>query len=168
MEAVKDSLSQSYNTAKRALSTAPPNDVYLHWNAPGVEEIKPGEEAKAQQIADTMNKMQKHNFDKVSLPYNCILHILHQATSTKRTPAPSRLPRNPRQNPRTSKRHSDHPLQSPSPPLPRPLRAPRHLPDRLPLRQRTRLPPTGHRTRPPRHGHQSIRRARRKTRHPRQ
>ena len=69
MDAVKDSLTQGYNTAKRALSTAPPNDAYLHWDAPGVEEIKPDEEAKAQQIADTMNKMQKHNFDKVSQLY---------------------------------------------------------------------------------------------------
>lgn len=68
MDAVKESLAQGYNSAKRALSTAPPNDAYLHWDAPGVEEIKPDEEAKAQQIADTMNKMQKHNFDKVSLP----------------------------------------------------------------------------------------------------
>lgn len=69
MDAVKDSLTQGYNTAKRALSTAPPNDAYLHWDAPGVEDIRPDEEAKAQQIADTMNKMQKHNFDKASLPY---------------------------------------------------------------------------------------------------
>ena len=68
MDAVKESLAQGYNSAKRALSTAPPNDAYLHWDAPGVEEIKPDEEAKAQQIADTMNKMQKHNFDKVSVP----------------------------------------------------------------------------------------------------
>lgn len=64
MDAVKDSLSQNYNTAKRALSTAPPNDAYLRWDAPGVEKTKPDEEAKAQQIAETMNKMQKHNFDK--------------------------------------------------------------------------------------------------------
>ena len=68
MDAVKDSLTQGYNTAKRALSTAPPNDAYLQWDAPGVEEVQPGEEAKAQKIADTMNQMQKHNFDKVSVP----------------------------------------------------------------------------------------------------
>lgn len=64
MDAVKDTLTQGYNTAKSALSTAPPNDAYLHWDAPGVEEIKPDDDAKAQKIADTMNKMQKHNFDK--------------------------------------------------------------------------------------------------------
>ena len=68
MDAVKDSLAQGYNTAKRALSTAPPNDAYLRWDAPGVEKVKPDEEAKAQHIADTMNKMQKHNFDKVNTP----------------------------------------------------------------------------------------------------
>ena len=77
MDAVKDSLTQGYNTAKRALSTAPPNDAYLQWDAPGVEEVKPDEEAKAQQIADTMNKMQKHNFDKVSLPCS-IHHCIYQ------------------------------------------------------------------------------------------
>lgn len=70
MDAVKDSLAQGYNSAKRALSTAPPNDAYLRWDAPGVEEVKPDEEAKAQQIANTMNKMQKHNFDKVSMPFS--------------------------------------------------------------------------------------------------
>ena len=59
MSAVKDFLIQGFNTAKRAHSTAPPNDAYLQWNALGAEEIKPNEEAKAQQIADTMNKMQK-------------------------------------------------------------------------------------------------------------
>ena len=69
MDAVKESLNQGYTTAKRALSTAPPNDAYLLWDAPGVEDTRPDEEAKAQQIADTMNKMQKHNFDKASLPY---------------------------------------------------------------------------------------------------
>ena len=77
MDAVKDSLTQGYNTAKRALSTAPSNDAYLQWDAPGVEEVKPDEEAKAQQIADTMNKMQKHNFDKVSLPCS-IHHCIYQ------------------------------------------------------------------------------------------
>ena len=69
MEPVKDSLTQGYSAAKRALSTAPPSDAYLRWDAPGVEEIKPDEESKAEQIADTMNKMQKHNFDKVSPSY---------------------------------------------------------------------------------------------------
>ena len=72
MDAVKDSLTQGYNIAKCTLSTAPPYDAYLRWDAQGVEEIKPDEDTKAQQIADTMNMMQKHNFDKVRLP---ILHL---------------------------------------------------------------------------------------------
>ena len=73
MDAVKDSLTQGYNTAKCPLSTAPPNDAYLHWDALGVEVIEPDQEAKSQQIADTINKMQKRYFDKVrpppTLPY---------------------------------------------------------------------------------------------------
>lgn len=64
MDAVKDSLTQGYNTAKCPLSTAPPNDAYLHWDALGVEVIEPDQEAKSQQIADTINKMQKRYFDK--------------------------------------------------------------------------------------------------------
>ena len=82
MDTVKDSLTQGYNSAKRALSTAPPNDAYLHWDAPGVEEIKPDEEAKSQQIADTMNKMQKHNFDKVSPgPFPSLPYTPHHPTT---------------------------------------------------------------------------------------
>ena len=65
MDAVKVSLTNSFNSAKRALSSAPPNDVYLRWDAPGVEDVKPDEGAKAVQIAETMNRMQEHNFDKV-------------------------------------------------------------------------------------------------------
>ena len=69
MDVIKDAVSQGYNNVKRAVSSAPPNDAYLQWNAPGVENVKPDEDAKSQEIADTMNKMQKHNFDKVVLPY---------------------------------------------------------------------------------------------------
>lgn len=68
MDAAKETLTAGYNTAKRALSSAPPNDAYLRWDAPGVEAAVPDEEAKANQIADTMLKMQKHNFDKVHSP----------------------------------------------------------------------------------------------------
>ena len=69
MDVIKDTANQSYNNVKRAISSAPPNDAYLRWDAPGVETVKPDEDAKSQAIADTMNKMQKHNFDKVVLPY---------------------------------------------------------------------------------------------------
>lgn len=58
------SLTSAYNTVKRALSTAPPNDAYLRWDASGVETPKPDEEEKARKIGETMNKMQQHNFDQ--------------------------------------------------------------------------------------------------------
>jgi hypothetical protein len=41
------SITGAYETVKRALSTAPPNDAYLSWDAPGVETAKPDEEEKA-------------------------------------------------------------------------------------------------------------------------
>ena len=58
-------LSEGYKAAKRAVSSAPPNDAYLRWDTSGVETIRLDEE-KAQRIAETMNRMQKHNFNKVS------------------------------------------------------------------------------------------------------
>ncbi|KAF2030889.1 heme-dependent catalase [Setomelanomma holmii] len=58
------SLTGAYNTVKRAISSAPPNDAYLAWNASGVETPKPDEEEKARRIGQTMNKMQQHNFDQ--------------------------------------------------------------------------------------------------------
>lgn len=91
MDTVKDSLTQGYNSAKRALSTAPPNDAYLHWDAPGVEEIKPDEEAKSQQIADTMNKMQKHNFDKHRHAFRAT-HVKTQGIVKGTLTVPSSLP----------------------------------------------------------------------------
>lgn len=58
------SLQNAYDTIKQALSTAPPNDAYLHWDAPGVENPKPNEEETAKKIGEVMNKMQQHNFDQ--------------------------------------------------------------------------------------------------------
>ncbi|KAF2123374.1 heme-dependent catalase [Dothidotthia symphoricarpi CBS 119687] len=58
------SLSEAYNTVKRALSTAPSNDAYLRWDSPGVEDPKEDEGEKTRQIGETMNKMQQHNFDQ--------------------------------------------------------------------------------------------------------
>jgi hypothetical protein len=58
------SLTGAYNSVKRALSTAPPNDAYLRGDAPGVEVQKPDEEEKAKLIGETMNKLQQHNFDQ--------------------------------------------------------------------------------------------------------
>lgn len=57
-----ETINNAYNTAKAALSTAPPSDAYLPWNAPGVETISPNEEETAQKIGSTMNQMQQHNF----------------------------------------------------------------------------------------------------------
>ncbi|KAL9602001.1 MAG: hypothetical protein Q9219_002109 [cf. Caloplaca sp. 3 TL-2023] len=53
-----------YASAKGAISSAPPNDAYLRWDATGVEKSVPNEEAKMEEVAEIMNKMQKHNFDK--------------------------------------------------------------------------------------------------------
>lgn len=62
---VAETIGDAWTSAKRALSSAPPNDAYLPWDAEGVETVQPDEEEKAGKIADTMNKMQEHNFDKV-------------------------------------------------------------------------------------------------------
>jgi len=66
MASVTNKLSEGYKAAKRAVLSAPPNDAYLRWDASGVETIKPDEEEKAQRIPETVNRVQKHNFDKVS------------------------------------------------------------------------------------------------------
>ncbi|KAF2711232.1 heme-dependent catalase [Pleomassaria siparia CBS 279.74] len=58
------SLTDTYNTVKRALSSSPPNDQYLRWDAPGVESVQHDEEQKARAIGETMTKMQQHNFDQ--------------------------------------------------------------------------------------------------------
>jgi hypothetical protein len=59
-----EAVTNAYNNVKTALSTAPPSDAYLAWNAPGVEKLKPDEEEASQKIGATMNKMQQHNFDQ--------------------------------------------------------------------------------------------------------
>jgi hypothetical protein len=58
------SLANAYNNVKRALSTAPPNDAYLRWDAPGVETPKQNENETARKIGETMNKIQQRNFDQ--------------------------------------------------------------------------------------------------------
>ena len=88
MDTVEDTLSQGYGAAKRALSSAPPNEAYLRWDAPSVEDIKPDEEAKALTIAETINKMQKHNFDKVMQPQ---LRASMPALTNSSTDMPSEL-----------------------------------------------------------------------------
>jgi hypothetical protein len=59
-----ETLTNAYNSAKRALSTAPSNDAYLRWNAPGVETPKNDEGEIARKIGTAMNKLQQHNFDQ--------------------------------------------------------------------------------------------------------
>lgn len=67
MEAAKETASNVWTSTKRALSSAPPNDAYLPWDAQGVEQLVPDEEAKTHQVADIMNRMQRHNFDQVRM-----------------------------------------------------------------------------------------------------
>jgi hypothetical protein len=57
-------LTEAYNTFRKAISTAPPSDAYLKWDAPGVEILRPDEDETAYKIGETMNRMQQHNFDK--------------------------------------------------------------------------------------------------------
>lgn len=62
-EAVKETLSSTWTGVKRGLSSAPPNDAYLPWDAPGVETIQPDEQEKIERIKEVMERMQKRNFD---------------------------------------------------------------------------------------------------------
>ena len=62
-EALKETLSSTWTDVKRGLSGAPPNDAYLRWDAPGVEQIQPDEQEKIERIKEVMTRMQKHNFD---------------------------------------------------------------------------------------------------------
>ena len=67
MNAAAKRLSEGYSATKRALSGTPSNKAYLEWYSQGAEEIKSDEESKPLQIAETMNKIEKHNFHKVAL-----------------------------------------------------------------------------------------------------
>ena len=62
-------------TIKRNVGSAPATDAYLAWNAPGVERVQDDEEAKARRIAETMNKMQGHNFDQVRMCLALYIHL---------------------------------------------------------------------------------------------
>lgn len=62
-DALKETVNQAWTNVKRGLSSAPPNDAYLPWDAPGVEMIKPDEEEKIERIKQVMERMQKNNFD---------------------------------------------------------------------------------------------------------
>jgi hypothetical protein len=58
------SVSDAYESARRTLSSAPPNDSYLRWDAPGVEAPKPNEDETVNEIRETVNRMQQYNFDQ--------------------------------------------------------------------------------------------------------
>jgi hypothetical protein len=90
------SLTNAYNIVKRALSTAPPNDAYLQWDAPGVETPKPNEEATARKIGETMNKMQQHNFDQHRHAFRAT-HVKTQGIVKGKLTVPSDLPSHLRQ-----------------------------------------------------------------------
>jgi hypothetical protein len=62
-ESLKEAVSSVWTDVKRGLSSAPPNDAYLAWDASGVESIKPDEQEKTQRIKEVMERMQKRNFD---------------------------------------------------------------------------------------------------------
>ena len=64
MDAVKELASSGLTATKRALSSAPPNNAYLRWDAPGVEKPVENENEKVKKIGETMNRMQEHNFDR--------------------------------------------------------------------------------------------------------
>lgn len=52
MASVTNKLSEGCKAAKRAVLSAPPNDTYLRWDAPGVETIKPDKERSAEDCRD--------------------------------------------------------------------------------------------------------------------
>ena len=72
------SFSDAYNSVKRAISSAPPNNSYLRWDAPGVEAPKSNEAETAKKIGETMNRMQQHNFDQHRHAYRAT-HVKTQA-----------------------------------------------------------------------------------------
>ena len=61
---VTDATNSVASSAQRILTSAPPPDVYLPWDSPGVEEKTSDEEHMIAEIQETMERMQKRNFDK--------------------------------------------------------------------------------------------------------
>lgn len=90
------SLAGAYNTFKRALSTAPPNDAYLRWDSPDVESPKANEEETARKIGETMNKMQQHNFDQHRHAFRAT-HVKTQGIVKGKLTVPQDLPQHLRQ-----------------------------------------------------------------------
>lgn len=97
-ETVKTAAVTAYTTIKDALASdpPPPSDAYLAWNAAGVEDIKPDEQEKATQIGETMNRMQKHNFDRHRHAYRAT-HVKTQGIVKGTLSVPGNLPAHLRQ-----------------------------------------------------------------------
>jgi hypothetical protein len=80
--AITGAATNPYNIAKAAVSTAPPSDEYLSWNAPGVEDVKPDEEETARKIGEAMNKgLQDPTRRQHCITKNCNLIRLTRAFS---------------------------------------------------------------------------------------
>ncbi|KAL8679082.1 MAG: hypothetical protein Q9186_004622 [Xanthomendoza sp. 1 TL-2023] len=92
MEAITDTASNAWTSTKRALSSAPPNDAYLRWDAQGVEQLVPDEETKTEKVAEIMNRMQRHNFDQHRHAYRAT-HVKSQGIVKGTLTVPSDLPR---------------------------------------------------------------------------
>ena len=91
MGTVKDVASTGLTAAKRALSSAPPNDAYLRWDAPDVEKPVGNEEKKMKEIGETMNRMQEHNFDHHRRAFTAT-HVKTQGIVKGTLTVPSDLP----------------------------------------------------------------------------
>lgn len=64
MTGISDAAGYVAGATQRAFTSTPPTDAYLPWDSPSVEEKVPDEEKKTAEIQATMERMQKHNFDK--------------------------------------------------------------------------------------------------------
>lgn len=68
--------------AMRGVYSVLPNDVYLRWDSPGVEDVKPEEEQKLVEVALAMNLMENLNFVRVRTALNERYSILKSFQST--------------------------------------------------------------------------------------
>lgn len=58
------SVASAWTAVTRALSTAPPNDAYISWNSPGIEDPKPSEAETIKSICSSIVHLQQHNTDQ--------------------------------------------------------------------------------------------------------
>ena len=93
MGTVKDVTGTGLTAAKRALSSAPPNDAYLHWDALEVEKLVENEEERMKQVAGTMSRMQEHKFDRHRRAFT-VTYIKTQGILKSTLTVPADLPAN--------------------------------------------------------------------------